>query len=75
MSMQSITIDIVSKKAMKVLHELASNQLIKMTSEKRIEVKPSRSGTKKPSDYRGAISKESGKKLQNQIKRGRIEWE
>jgi hypothetical protein len=74
MSMQSITIDIVSKKAMKVLHELASNQLIKMTSEKRIEVNPNRSGTKKPSDYRGAISKESGEKLQEQIKRGRIEW-
>jgi len=46
-----------------------------MPSEKKIEVKPSRSGTKKPSDYRGAISKESGKKLQDQIKRGRIEWE
>jgi hypothetical protein len=75
MSMQSITIDIVSKKAMKVLHELASNQLIKMPSEKRIEVKASRSDTKKPSDYRGAISKESGKLLQDQIKRGRIEWE
>ena len=75
MSMQSITIDIVSKKAMKVLHELASNQLIKMPSEKKIEVKPSRSETKKPSDYRGAISKESGKKLKDQIKRGRIEWE
>jgi len=67
MSMQSITIDIVSKKAIKVLHELASNQLIKMPSEKKIEVKPSRSETKKPSDYRGAISKESGKKLKDQI--------
>jgi hypothetical protein len=46
-----------------------------MPSEKKIEVKPSRSETKKPSDYRGAISKESGEKLQDQIKRGRIEWE
>jgi hypothetical protein len=73
--MQSITIDIVSKKAMKILYELASNQLIKMPSEKKIEVKASRSDTKKPSDYRGAISKESGKLLQDQIKRGRIEWE
>ncbi len=74
MSIQSITIDIVSKKAMKVLQELASNQLIKMPSEKKVEVMPSRSGTKKPSDYRGAISKESGKKIQDQIKRSREGW-
>ena len=74
MSMQSITIDIVSKKAMKVLHELASNQLIKMPSEKKVEIMPIRSGTKKPSDYRGAISKESGKKIQDQIKRSRKGW-
>lgn len=72
--MQSITIDIVSKKAMKVLQELASNQLIKMPSEKKVEVMPSHSGTKKPSDYRGAISKESGKKIQDQIKRSREGW-
>lgn len=74
MSMQSITIDIVSKKAIKILQELASNQLIKMPSEKKVEVMPSRSGAKKPSDYRGAISKESGKKILDQIKRSREGW-
>gem|GEM_PF-5246208 len=73
--MQIKAIDIESKKGMKTQYELESNQMIKMPSAKKVEGKTVRVGTKKPSDFRGAISRESGKKLQEQIKRSRKAWE
>lgn len=65
----TLLIQVTNQKAIKLLHELEELQLIKVLEE---NITTSRS--KLSSKYRGIISKEEGKKLNEHIDKMRGEW-
>jgi hypothetical protein len=69
--MQTITIDILNKKAVKLLHDLESLQLIRVRKEKQTN-SPSVNWAIK---YKGAMTKQSLTDINNQLKELRNEWE
>jgi hypothetical protein len=66
----TIVIQIVNEKALKLLHELEELDLIKVVKEDNL---PSR-GPKLSQKYKGIIDKEEGKKLNEHIRQMRREW-
>ncbi len=67
--MQTVTIDILNEKAMKLLRDLESLQLIRVRPEK----KPTPTNWVK--QYRGAMSKQSLPEIDQQLDELRNEWE
>jgi len=66
---QTVTIDIINDKAMKLLQDLELLQLIRMRKEKNPSV------TNWAERYKGAMSKQSIADIDNQLKELRNEWE
>lgn len=65
--METVTIEIKSNKAMKLLKELENQDIIKIhKSEKKLD---------KASKYRGSISTKSADRLLKHIEESRNEWE
>lgn len=69
--MQTITIDILNQKAVKLLQDLEQLQLIRMRKESTSSVNQ----TKKMANYKGAMTKQSLKEIDNQVKELRNGWE
>ena len=68
---KTITIDIINDKAIKLLQDLESLQLIRVRREKRVtETKPNWKST-----YKGAMQKQSLIKIDNQLNDLRSAWE
>jgi hypothetical protein len=70
--MQTITIDIINNKALKLLQDLELLQLIRLRKEKTSSVTvPNEWATK----YKGAMSKQPLTDIDNQLNELRNEWE
>lgn len=69
--MQTITIDILNNKAVRLLRDLELLQLIRMRREK---TQPT-TGTNWAAKYKGAMSKQPLTDIDNQLKELRNEWE
>jgi hypothetical protein len=65
----TMTIQIINAKAVKLLHELEELRLIKVLKENLTTAKP-----KLSDKYKGIISKEQGQSLNEHIKQMRSEW-
>lgn len=65
----TILIQLTNQKAMGLLHELEELQLIKVLNENLVQARP-----KLSDKYKGIISKEQGKELDDHIQRMRSEW-
>jgi hypothetical protein len=65
----TMTIQITNPKAVRLLHELEELHLIKVLRENIVPTKPRLSDK-----YKGVISKEQGKSLNEHIKQMRSEW-
>jgi Ni,Fe-hydrogenase maturation factor len=70
--MQTITIDILNHKALKLLEDLELLQLIRLRKEKTLPAKDTLKRLK-PSDFRGSISKETADKLNAHVEQSRNE--
>jgi hypothetical protein len=68
--MQTLTIDILNQKALKLLKDLENLQLIRV----RRKASSTTSKTKLSDKYKGIISKEQGLNLDEHIKEMRNEW-
>lgn len=66
--MQTIRIDILNEKVLELLKKLEELNLVKV--EKTIENRNS----KKPSSYKGVLSKKLRSEIQDHIKQSRSEW-
>lgn len=71
--MQTVTIDILDNKVVRILQDLELLQLIRMRKEKTLPVEDTAKKSK-PSDYRGSISAETADKLNAHIEQSRKEW-
>ncbi len=69
--MRTITINILNEKAINLLKELESLDLIKMLTPSEHLPSPKR----KPSDYKGVIPTELNEPMQEGIKKSREEWQ
>ncbi len=69
--MKTITIDIISEKAIKLLQDLESLHLIRMRTEKN----PNQSDVNWISKYKGIMSKQSVSEIDAQLNNLRSEWE
>jgi len=69
--MKTITIDIISEKAIKLLQDLESLHLIKMRNEKN----SNKGDTNWVAKYKGIMSKQSVSEIDAQLNNLRSEWE
>lgn len=69
--MQTVTVDILNNKAMNLLQDLELLQLIRVRKEKT----PIATGDNLALRYKGAMSKQSTKEIDNQLNELRNEWE
>lgn len=69
--MQTLTIDIINKKALKLLQDLELLQLIRVRKEKQAPVTPIDWETK----YKGAMPKQPLSDIDNQLNELRSAWE
>ena len=69
--MQTITIDIINNKAIRILQDLELLQLIRMRKEKTQNTATTNWGEK----YKGAMTKQSLTDIDNQLNELRNEWE
>ena len=69
--MQTVTVDILNNKAVKLLQELENLKLIRMRREK-LQLTTSDNSASK---YKGAMKKQSLKEVNSQLKELRNEWE
>jgi hypothetical protein len=70
--MQTVTIDIINSKALKLLQDLELLKLIRVRKEKNSEVEIPNEWSSK---YKGAMSKQSKVEIDNQLNELRNEWE
>lgn len=66
---QTVTIDIINEKAMKLLKDLELLQLIRMRKEKSV------SATNWAEQYKGAMSKQNASDIESQLNELRSGWE
>nr|MBK9649933.1 hypothetical protein [Bacteroidota bacterium] len=70
--MQTITIDIINNKVIKLLQDLEALQLIRLRNDlTKLETAPSKWAVK----YKGAMSKQPIADIENQLKEMRGEWD
>lgn len=69
--MQTITIDILNEKVLELLKKLEELNLVKVQKSSLTENR----NLKKPSTYKGIISKKLGSEIQEHIKQSRAEWQ
>jgi hypothetical protein len=69
--MQTITIDIINNKAVRLLQDLELLQLIRMRREKQ----PAAPATNWATKYKGAMTKQPLTDIDNQLNQLRNEWE
>lgn len=69
--MQTLTIDIINSKALRLLQDLELLQLIRVRREKQPAATPTNWAVK----YKGAMSKQSLTDIDNQLNELRNEWE
>jgi len=70
-NMKTITIDIISEKAIKLLQDLESLNLIRVRNEKN----PSQTDVNWVSKYKGIMGKQSVSEIDTQLNNLRSEWE
>lgn len=70
-SMQTIVIDIINKKAVRLLRDLEMLQLIRMRKEKQIQ----KSSVDWTAKYKGAMTKQPLTEIDRQLNELRNEWE
>jgi hypothetical protein len=70
--MQTVIIDIINSKVLKLLQDLELLQLIKLRSEK---VQPNIPAKNRIAKYKGAMSKQPLTDIDNQLKHLRSEWD
>lgn len=74
--MYTITIDILNEKALNLLRELETLNLIKMRmNDAKTPLKEVSPVKKKASDYKGIIPAEVGEKMQEHVRQSREEWQ
>lgn len=67
--MQTITVDILNDKVFELLKKLEELNLVK------VQKNNPTNNSKKPSDYKGIISKKLAANFQQHIKQSRAEWQ
>lgn len=70
--MRTITIDILNEKVLELLKKLEELNLVKVQKNNTLT---ENRDSKKPSNYKGIISKKAGSEIQNYIKQSRAEWQ
>lgn len=67
--MQTITVDILNEKVLELLKKLEELNLVKVQKNSAND-----NNSKKPSAYKGIISKKLGAEIQQHVKQSRAEW-
>ncbi len=70
--MQTITIDIINKNALRLLQDMELLQLIRLHKLKKSEL--TEKVKMNPSDFRGTITKETAAEMNKYVEQSRKEW-